>query len=758
MKQKRKYQDGGLVGRKDRIQAIKDDPSMWNIQDYIKFGISEPGLESPMINTEDMALLPAGIVGVGLKIAGKGVAKYLGRGATKTLVDKEIASGGVKVSEKMIQEAEAKQLDRIRMIGSTRQIANKPIVKNNLPTSNTLKNSYSNALSGRNSIPTNTPPARFDQETYSNMVNALINPVNKQGYGGYIPHYAFGGGLSGAMAGAGTGAAIGAPFGGIGAPIGAGICFLVGGTAGWLSEDEKLKQQRAQEDQARILQQQQNEFVKSLNQQQVPISTPDTMNYGYKTNFAFGGPLPYEAEGGEVIESEPGTFPQPIGDTGSIKQIAPGAVKVNGPSHSGGGVDLAGGTYVFSDRLTTSDGDTFASAATKLYKEFNEAQKLYSKSNDRFIRTAHTRTIGKIQRKLDDLRGEQEAERGADETLTQMKTGGWIKAAVSGIKKAGTAGICSGSSYGGQNCPPGSKRYNLAKTFRKMARNKEDGGFVDPVKEKEYNMLRSKLVQMALGGGLPKNKDGGFKLKRAEGGPVDPLAYLGMASNLAGPAYDIAQSFRKREQINYPQLTPSKVSYDKSIQEQINELDRQREAAVSAVRNNATSSQEYLQMVRAIDNDVMTKKQRLISTGREQEANVNAQSANQMAGQNAQIRMAEEQARSQALATKQMAGRAGAYGLGEVGSTGIRDVMQYKQQKEGMDPWKNYFSPKQPQYPVNMDMYESLYPNRMLPPQSQQGIPMNVQYQGNPPLPDFDISSSLKSPYGYFDPYTQYPR
>lgn len=48
--------------------------------------------------------------------------------------------------------------------------------------------------------------------------------------------------------------------------------------------------------------------------------------------------------------------------------------------------------------------------------------------------------------------------------------GNWIQGATASIKRRGTEGVCTGSKFGGPGCPPGSKRYNLAVTFRKMAR------------------------------------------------------------------------------------------------------------------------------------------------------------------------------------------------------------------------------------------------------------------------------------------------
>lgn len=54
-----------------------------------------------------------------------------------------------------------------------------------------------------------------------------------------------------------------------------------------------------------------------------------------------------------------------------------------------------------------------------------------------------------------------------------MATKKWIQDATRDIKRNKTAGVCSGSKFGGPSCPPGSKRYALAKTFRSMAHSKK---------------------------------------------------------------------------------------------------------------------------------------------------------------------------------------------------------------------------------------------------------------------------------------------
>ena len=49
----------------------------------------------------------------------------------------------------------------------------------------------------------------------------------------------------------------------------------------------------------------------------------------------------------------------------------------------------------------------------------------------------------------------------------------WIQGAEKDIEKRGTEGVCTGDKFGGPTCKPGTKRYNLAKTFRKMAKEKK---------------------------------------------------------------------------------------------------------------------------------------------------------------------------------------------------------------------------------------------------------------------------------------------
>ena len=51
----------------------------------------------------------------------------------------------------------------------------------------------------------------------------------------------------------------------------------------------------------------------------------------------------------------------------------------------------------------------------------------------------------------------------------KAKDGKWIQKATKGMRKDKP---CTGKKFGGATCPPGSKTYNLAKTFKKMAKKR----------------------------------------------------------------------------------------------------------------------------------------------------------------------------------------------------------------------------------------------------------------------------------------------
>jgi hypothetical protein len=61
----------------------------------------------------------------------------------------------------------------------------------------------------------------------------------------------------------------------------------------------------------------------------------------------------------------------------------------------------------------------------------------------------------------------------AEDMLEEKKDDEWIQDAEKDIERRGTEGVCTGDKFGSPSCPEGSKRYNLAKTFRKMAKKRK---------------------------------------------------------------------------------------------------------------------------------------------------------------------------------------------------------------------------------------------------------------------------------------------
>jgi hypothetical protein len=49
----------------------------------------------------------------------------------------------------------------------------------------------------------------------------------------------------------------------------------------------------------------------------------------------------------------------------------------------------------------------------------------------------------------------------------------WIQDVDADIERRGTEGVCTGDKFGSDSCPPGSRRYNLAKTFRRIAKDRK---------------------------------------------------------------------------------------------------------------------------------------------------------------------------------------------------------------------------------------------------------------------------------------------
>mgnify|MGYP003128938389 CR=1 FL=1 len=74
---------------------------------------------------------------------------------------------------------------------------------------------------------------------------------------------------------------------------------------------------------------------------------------------------------------------------------------------------------------------------------------------------------------IEEEKDEEGYERPLEAGLAEEKDDDWIQDAEADIERRGTEGVCTGEKFGSDSCPPGSKRYNLAKTFRKMAKKRK---------------------------------------------------------------------------------------------------------------------------------------------------------------------------------------------------------------------------------------------------------------------------------------------
>ena len=97
----------------------------------------------------------------------------------------------------------------------------------------------------------------------------------------------------------------------------------------------------------------------------------------------------------------------------------------------------------------------------------------------------------------------------------------WIQKAVRGMRQDKP---CTGSKFGSSSCPPGSRRYNLAKTFKAMAKKRAEGGQV------------SDKISLLMGEGYPQKQAVAIALnmnkrgKLAKGGKT-PMYPFGGAIN-----------------------------------------------------------------------------------------------------------------------------------------------------------------------------------------------------------------------------------
>ena len=93
----------------------------------------------------------------------------------------------------------------------------------------------------------------------------------------------------------------------------------------------------------------------------------------------------------------------------------------------------------------------------------------------------------------------------------------WIQKATKNMRKDKP---CTGKKFGSKSCPPGSKRYNLAKTFKKMAKKRTNAAGGGLTKVSGYKPV--------LGNNRFGYPSGGVSVKSFRGGGV-ALRGLGRA-------------------------------------------------------------------------------------------------------------------------------------------------------------------------------------------------------------------------------------
>lgn len=110
--------------------------------------------------------------------------------------------------------------------------------------------------------------------------------------------------------------------------------------------------------------------------------------------------------------------------------------------------------------------------------EFNQGPEYFTNKMNEFLGGIRDTALATTEEEINNMHMMPDGTMmpGAYHGAPQAKGGGWIQSATKSIKRRGTKGVCTGSKFGSSSCPPGSRRYNLAKTFKKMAKNRQFGG------------------------------------------------------------------------------------------------------------------------------------------------------------------------------------------------------------------------------------------------------------------------------------------
>lgn len=155
---------------------------------------------------------------------------------------------------------------------------------------------------------------------------------------------------------------------------------------------------------------------------------PDNRNYPKENLYLQNGGKvspEYEAENGEVVKHAPMQFPQ-VFNGGYINPSSSTTSEINGATHEQGGVEMAGGEKIFSDKLKPKGmNKTYADIAKLLGKKKGKYEKL---GNDAISQNTKKLGVNLIDKQLDELFEKQESGK-----MAKMNSKGLPKA-VNGLR------------------------------------------------------------------------------------------------------------------------------------------------------------------------------------------------------------------------------------------------------------------------------------------------------------------------------------
>ena len=333
----------------------------------------------------------------------------------------------------------------------------------------------------------------------------------------------------------------------------------------------------------------------------------------------YGGQLHSDSNGGNPVDSKGN-----INISNPTALVQKGEVSYNAPNKE---------TYIFSDDLMLDRKRSFAGEAKQIQSKYKKrlgknmiekqdalASKGYNMDmQDLMNKQEMVREVNGINEEEEMLFGGAVEE---NQLTEQMKKGGWIASVNRSIEKRGTKGVCTGSKFGSPSCPAGSKRYNLAKTFRKMAKNRELGGDLNDWESDMRDYLRytpqgednlvnslsynSNYTPEELGLQRPDPTlltDAQLKVATKENNSLQGYSpYQGMgwesAASLAAPLLgnylnlrEAKRTARNRVPLRASQITPSTINLERERAAAREQANLTRANAARALREGASGGQ-----------------------------------------------------------------------------------------------------------------------------------------------------------------------